>query len=91
MNDNEDAIDSSVKFYPYNVVVGSFEDKKKALTLQANLKKEGYKPMIAQNEKGMYRVIIAGYDSEHLAYDMCKELRSKYPKRFGDAWILINK
>ena len=25
------------------------------------------------------------------AYDMCKELRSKYPKRFGDVWILINK
>ena len=91
MNDTKDTMDSFVKFYPYNVVVGSFENKEKALTLQVNLEKEGYNPIIAQNEKGMYRVIIAGYDSERLAYDMCKELRSKYPKRFGDAWILINK
>ena len=91
MSDTKDSKDSSVKFYPYNVVVGSFEDKEKALTLQTNLEKEGYKPIIAQNEKGMYRVIIAGYNSGRLAYDMCKELRSKYPKRFGDVWILINK
>ncbi len=70
----------------YNVVVGSFTVKTNALGLKDKLQKAGYDPVVAQNAKGMYRVIAASYDDRASAEDMRDSLRSQYP----DAWLLLN-
>ena len=70
----------------YNVVVGSFTVKTNALGLKDKLQKAGYDPVVAQNAKGMYRVIAASYDDRASAEDMRDDLRSQYP----DAWLLLN-
>ncbi len=70
----------------YNVVVGSFTVKTNALGLKDKLQKAGYEPVVAQNAKGMYRVIAASYDDRASAEDMRDSLRAQYP----DAWLLLN-
>ena len=61
----------------YNVVVGSFTVKTNALGLKDKLQKAGYDPVVAQNAKGMYRVIAASYDDRASAEDMRDDLRSQ--------------
>ena len=70
----------------YNVVVGSFTMKTNALGLKEKLQEAGYEAVVAQNAKGMYRVIAASYDDRASAEDMRDSLRSEFP----DAWLLLN-
>ena len=47
---------------------------------------EGFpQTVLAQNEKLMFRVIVAFYNNKPDAQEMVKNLKSKFP----DAWILI--
>lgn len=70
----------------YNVVVGSFTMKTNALGLKEKLQEAGYEAVVAQNAKGMYRVIAASYDDRASAEEMRDSLRSEFP----DAWLLLN-
>ena len=74
----------------YSVVVGSFTNKTNATRLQEDLKADGYNAILAQNEKGMYRVIAASFDDKPSAADERDNLKSRYPGRFDDAWLLYN-
>jgi len=67
----------------YNIIIGSFSVKENALNFATS-----YKPIVVVNEKGMYRVIIASFDS----YEAAKEELEKSVKyKFSDAWILAQK
>ena len=70
----------------YNVVVGSVTMKTNALGLKEKLQEAGYEAVVAQNAKGMYRVIAASYDDRASAEEMRDSLRSEFP----DAWLLLN-
>lgn len=68
----------------YNVVCGSFSKLDNAQNLRNTLVNKGYSAQIAQNEKGMYRVIASSFDDRSSAINSRDQLRNTYP----DAWIL---
>jgi cell division protein FtsN len=71
----------------YSVVIGSFINKTNAESLKNRMQAKGFRPVLAQNEKNMYRVIVATYDNKTDAYDKRDEIRADYPE-FSDAWLL---
>ena len=69
----------------FSVVVGSFSVRANADGLQAQLKDAGYDAQIVKNEnRNMYRVVAATFDSKAEAAASRNEFRAKYP----DAWLL---
>ena len=74
----------------YNVVVGSFKNKTNATALKEMLQRDGYSVILAQNAEGMYRVVASSYDNRQDATAAREEIKSKYPNKFNDAWLLIN-
>lgn len=69
----------------FSVVVGSFSVRANAEGLQSQLKDAGYDAQIVKNEdRNMYRVVAATFDSKAEAAASRNEFRSKYP----DAWLL---
>lgn len=85
----------------YSVVIASLSVKPNAEALKARMEQEGYKIILAQNEQGMYRVIIASYDDKvaavnqrnairdkYLASGSADALRRTYGIPFDDLWIL---
>jgi cell division protein FtsN len=49
---------------------------------------EGYKPVIAENERGLLRVIVASFDNRADAVRARDALKLKYAPNFQDAWLL---
>lgn len=85
----------------YSVVIAAMAMKPGADSLKERFGKEGYNVILVRNEQGMYRVIIASYDSKEQAVAKKNEilakyhdladaatLKSKYGIPFNDWWIL---
>lgn len=85
----------------FNVVIASLSVKLNAESLKSRMEKEGYPVILAQNEQGMYRVIVASYDDKNSAASKRDEiyrkysalgdteyLRRTYGVPFNDLWIL---
>lgn len=85
----------------YSVVIAAMSVKPNAESLKQRMESAGYNVILAQNEQGWYRVIIASYDSKDQAVARKNEilssffaqgsqesLRAKYGIPFNDWWIL---
>ena len=72
----------------YSVVIYSFKNKTNATAAKEEMLKYGYNAIVIQNDAGMYRVIIAGYDEKASAIAKRNEVKTKYAPRFNDIWIL---
>jgi len=85
----------------YSVVIAAMAMKPGAESLKQRIENEGYNVILVRNEQGLYRVIIASYDSKEQAVAKKNEilekfhamgtpttLRSKYGIPFDDWWIL---
>jgi cell division protein FtsN len=72
----------------YSVVIGSFLNKTNAVSLKERMDKQGFKSSLAQNEKGMYRVIVATYGEKSSAATERNRIKEKYYPEFQDAWLL---
>lgn len=85
----------------YSVVIAAMAMKPGAESLKQRMENEGYSVILARNEQGLYRVIIASYDSKEQAVAKKNEilakfnemgdattLKSKYGIPFNDWWIL---
>lgn len=73
----------------FSVVVGSFVNRTNATSLKSDMDKMGYNAFLAQNERQMYRVIIATFDEKSDAAKLRDQIKSQfYPDKFQDAWIL---
>lgn len=85
----------------YSVVVASLSVKPNAEALKDRLQKEGYNVILAQNEQGLYRVIVASFDDKTSAQAKRNEIVQKYSSvgdtttlrkiygiPFDDLWIL---
>lgn len=85
----------------FNVVIASLGVKLNAESLKGRMESEGYQVILAENEQGMYRVIVASYDNKDQAVAKREEiyrkysakgttefLRSRYGVPFNDLWIL---
>jgi len=69
----------------YNVVIGSFGKKDNAERLKSEMSGADYKPVIVVNERGMFRVILATYDT----YQESKAKIAEIMEEFPDAWCLV--
>jgi cell division protein FtsN len=72
----------------FSVVVGSFMNKTNATSLKERMQSKGYKVIIAQNEKQMYRVIVSTFDIKADAARERDVIKAKYSPEFSDAWLL---
>src|SRR5690554_5019759 len=85
----------------FNVVIASLSVKLNAESLKNRMENEGYSVILAENEQGMYRVIVASYDSKEQAAAKREEIYNKYSAKgdtdflrrtygvpFNDLWIL---
>ena len=74
----------------FNVVIGSFISKTNAASLKDRMTNQGFKAFLAQNERGMYRVIVASFSDKASAVAERERVKEKYYPNFQDAWILDN-
>ncbi len=85
----------------FSVVIASLSVKLNAESLKGRMENEGYNVILAQNEQGMYRVIVASYDDKESAAAKRDEIYNKYSTLgstddlkktygvpFNDLWIL---
>lgn len=72
----------------FSVVIGSFMNKTNAESLKERMQAQGYNVVLAQNERNMYRVIIATYDNKNDAVYEREKVKAKYAPEFSDAWLL---
>lgn len=85
----------------FSVVVAALSVKPNADALKARLQNDGLDVILAQNENGMYRVIVGSYDDRVLAEAKRAEIVNKYSLKgdvatlrktygipFNDLWIL---
>ncbi|MDN4753017.1 SPOR domain-containing protein [Porphyromonadaceae bacterium W3.11] len=72
----------------YSVVIGSFLNATNARSLKDRMASEGFNPILAQNEQGMYRVIVTSFDNKVDAVRSRDSIKSMYTPAFQDAWIL---
>lgn len=72
----------------FSVVIGSFVNKTNATSLKERMEREGYTPSLAQNEKGMYRLILSTFKEEARARDFRDTIIRKYSPEFFDTWVL---
>jgi cell division protein FtsN len=80
----EDA--SGIKLY--SVVIGSFRNKTNAYSLKERMQKDGYMPVLGENEQGMLRVILTSHETRREADASKQEISRKYYPDFQDAWVL---
>ena len=62
----------------YSVVIASLSVKLNAESLKSRMENEGHQVILAQNEQGMYRVIVASYDDKGQAAAKREEIYNKY-------------
>lgn len=85
-SENIEIIGKSSDTGHYGVVIGSFINRTNAEGLQKRMIEQGYSHcVLGQNDKLMYRVIVAFYEVKSDAQAKVRELSKEFP----DAWILI--
>jgi len=72
----------------YSVVIGSFQTRTNAYSLKERMTNEGYRPVLAENDNGWLRVIIASFDNRADAARARDAIKTKYAPNFQDAWLL---
>lgn len=85
----------------FSVVIASLSVKLNAESLKSRMQNEGYNVILAENEQGMYRVIVASYDDKSSAASTRDQIFQKYSAKgntdylrrtygvpFNDLWIL---
>lgn len=72
----------------YSVVIGSFQNETNARSLRNRMQDQGYNAILAQNEQGMYRVIVTSFDEKIDAVRSRESIKSMFAPQFQDAWIL---
>jgi len=74
----------------FSVVIGSFISKTNAESLKTRMANQGFRSFLVQNERGMYRVIVATYSDKASAVSEKARVKNKYYPDYQDAWILDN-
>ena len=81
-------IDPLERTYGYYVIIGSFRNIAGARQYSADIANKGLTPVILENENGLYRISVGGYDEENAARVKIAGIRAAYEEH-GDVWLLI--
>lgn len=73
----------------YSVVIGSFQNPTNARALKEKMTKLGYNAVLAKNEFGMLRVIVASFNSREEAAASRDAVKARFAD-YKDAWLLEN-
>jgi cell division protein FtsN len=76
--------------YRYYVIIGSFKVIENARQYRSDLSKEGFNPVILENENGLFRVSVGAYNEEKEARNRIAGIRGNY-KDYSDVWLLVRK
>ena len=74
----------------YSVVIGSFLNRTNAENLKERMADQGFRSFLAQNDRGMYRVIVATFNDRASAVSERERVKNRYYPNYHDAWILDN-
>lgn len=85
-----DVDETTENIYRYYVIIGSFRYVDNARNYKTELIREGFVPVILENENGLFRVSVAAYNNEQPARNNISSIRRNYPK-YADVWLLIRK
>ncbi len=80
--------DKETEIFKYYVIIGSFKVLDNARNYKATLIKDGFTPIILENENGLYRISVAAYNDETGARANVNKIRSNY-EIYSDTWLLI--
>lgn len=72
----------------YSVVIGSFQNRTNALSLKERMEAAGFSPVLAENEYGMIRVIVASFPTRDEAVASRERVKQQFAPQFQDAWLL---
>ena len=76
--------------YAFYVIIGSFSIVDNARRQNAELIRKGFSPTILENENGLFRISVGGYNVENEARAKIAEIRANY-REHRDVWLLIRK
>ncbi len=76
--------------YRYYVIIGSFKVVDNAQQYKSDLVKEGFTPVILENENGLFRVSVGATNDEQVARNQIARIRADYEK-YNDVWLLVRK
>jgi len=74
----------------YYVIIGSFRSIENARRYNIDLVKEGFTPEILENENGLFRISVGGFNEENAARAKITGIRAAYEK-YNDVWLLVRK
>ena len=84
-------IDPSEKaIYGYYVIIGSFRNIAGARQYSTEMADKGFTTVILENESGLYRISVGGYDEENVARSRIAGIRAAYEDH-SDVWLLVRK
>ncbi len=83
-------LDVENEAFKYYVIIGSFKILNNAKNYKQELIKEGFRPVLMENEAGLYRVSVSAYNDEEASRKRISEIRSQY-REYSDVWLLIRK
>lgn len=81
---------ADVSVYSYYVILGSFKILDNAKNFRAQLINEGFKPVILENESGLFRVSVSSNNDEQTVREKIAEIRNSYAQ-YSDVWLLVRK
>ena len=76
--------------FRYYVIIGSFRSLENARQYRTDMVKKGFTPEILENENGLYRISVGGYDEENAARAKIAGIRTAYDEH-KDVWLLVRK
>lgn len=82
--------DGNTPDYNFYVINGSFRILDNAKNFKAQLIEEGFKPIILENETGLFRISVAFSDDESIARTKIADIRTRYTQ-YSDVWLLVSK
>ncbi len=81
---------SDKTLYRYYVIIGSFKQVDNARQFKSDLTKEGFTPVILENENGLFRVSVGAFNEESSARSKIAKIRADSNK-YDDVWLLVRK
>ncbi|MDR1156453.1 MAG: SPOR domain-containing protein [Bacteroidales bacterium] len=76
--------------FGFYVIIGSFRNIENARQYRADLVKEGFTPVVLENEDGLFRISAGGYNEESAARTKIAGIRAAY-ENHKDVWLLVRK
>ena len=76
--------------YRFYVIIGSFRNLDNARQYRTEMSKKGFSPEILENENGLYRISVGGYNEENAARNRIAGIRNAY-REHEDVWLLVRK